>query len=254
MRRLELMGPPGVGKTALLGPLQAEWKRRGIEAASPRLLPLWTYQERQGAGAFRRRFEAVLYARKGLQRWMRPKLEKEMVRHEFRSLREAGSPWPEFLRLALVRGGESRGGEALALERMQSFMGSVALARATERLPGNTWIPFDEGLAQRAISLGQGASPEQVRGYLDSMPAPDALVLVVAPPDLVNARLRQRNPNVTRFHEMVEQALGITEIAAKICSDRGIPVVRLDASEAPEKTACVLADSLADQGTWGACD
>ncbi|WP_038051992.1 hypothetical protein [Thioalkalivibrio sp. ALJ1] len=244
MRRLELMGPPGVGKTTLLGPLQAEWKRRGVLSASPRWLPLWAAHERQATGALRRRIETALYARKGLQRWMRAKLEKEMVRHEFRSLREADAPWPEFLRLALTRGGEPSESEALTLERMQSFIGSVALARATDRLPGNAWIPFDEGLAQRAISLGLGAPREQVQAYLECMPAPQALVLLTAPPEAINERLRQRNPNVTRFHEMVEPAIEMTETAASICAGRGIPIVQLDAREPPEKSARDLVDNL----------
>ncbi len=249
MRRLELMGPPGVGKTTLLGYLQAECTRRRVTTVSHRWLPLWTYQERQKSGHLRRRLEEALYARKGLQRWMRPKLEKEMVRHEFRALRAAGSPWPEFLRLALARGAAAEGGEALALERLQSFMASVALARVTDRLPGNTWVPFDEGLAQRAISLGQGAAMQEVQAYLESMPAPDALVLLAAPSEVINARLRQRNPNVTRFREMVDQAARITEEAANICTDRGIPIVRLELGEPPEGAARALVDRLERIGT-----
>lgn len=246
MRRVELIGPPGVGKTTLLKPLHRELARKGVRVASPRWLPLWAYHDREQTGKRRRRLEAALYRLKGVQRWMRPKLEKEMVREEFRELREAEAPWPEFLQFGLRRDPDAAVAPALVLERIRSFISSVAEARAADRLPGKTAVLFDEGLAQRAVSLGQANGEDGMREYFRLMPEPAAVVLVAAPPEVVQERLRRRNPNVTRFHEMVEQALGICEVAEAVSGQRGIHVVRADVSEPAEGVAKGVAKAVRD--------
>lgn len=244
MRRVELIGPPGVGKTTVLELLLRALQRRGHAAASPRWLPLWSCHDRHGFSAARRGVETTLYRMKGLHRWMRPKLEKGLIRHEFRRLREAPPPWPDFLRLGLQQGADTAAEPALALERVRSFIASAALAWAADRLPGDVAIVFDEGLGQRAISLGQHASGEETRAYFNLLPAPAAVVLLSAPADVIQQRLRQRNPNVTRFHEMVEQALHICDTAAEVLPERGIPVVVADGSGPLGDAAECVAEQL----------
>lgn len=246
MRRVELIGPPGVGKTTLLRKLQQELGKTGVAVTSPHWLPLWTYHDRNSISGYRRRFENRLYRAKGIQRWMRPKLEKELVRHEFRKLRDAEPAVIEFLQfgLGLGQGEEAAASPALTLERMQSFMRSVALARAADRLPGDTVVLFDEGIGQRGVSLGQGVPEGEVRRYFRLMPAPGAVILVTAPTELIQERLRLRNPDVTRFHAMVEHAQHICSLAGDACEERGVPVLTVDVSGAAAESARGLADAL----------
>lgn len=244
MRRVELIGPPGVGKTTVLKPLQRALEQRRREVCSPRQVPLMDYHQRHGIGGLRRGMEAGAYRLKGLHRWMRPKLEKELTRHAFRGLREAAPPWPAFIRLALQQGEHAADTPALALERLRSFMDSAALTRAADNLPGEAVVLFDEGLGQRGVSLGQHATDEDVLAYYRLMPPPDAVVLLVAPTEVIQQRLRERNPSVTRFHTMVERALRICELAAQACPVQGVPVLTVDATGAAGDTAARLAEEL----------
>ncbi len=229
MQRVEFMGPPGVGKTTVLRYLQDE-RVPGVGALhSPLWLPLWAEHQRKRPNAATRYLESALYARKGLRRWMRPRLEKEMIRHALRELRNAPAPWPEFLRGAL-EGPDPGISPALAIERMRSFGFSTAQAWVTDRLAREGAVVFDEGLAQRGISLGQGMDADRTREYYRLMPAPAAVVRIEAPATEIQARLRDRNPDVTRFHAMVEQGLEIGERAGETLRERGIPVVEIDAS------------------------
>ncbi|MCH8503382.1 MAG: hypothetical protein LAT50_03565, partial [Ectothiorhodospiraceae bacterium] len=133
---------------------------------------------------------------------------------------------------------------ALTLERMLSFMRSVALARAADRLAGETVVLFDEGLGQRGVSLGQGVQEDEVRRYFRLMPTPGAVIVVRAPTELIQERLRLRNPDVTRFHAMVERAQRICSLAEESCEERGVPVLTVDASGAAAESARGLAAAL----------
>ncbi|WP_018947463.1 hypothetical protein [Thioalkalivibrio sp. AKL17] len=229
MLRIEFMGPPGVGKTTVVRRLQDD-RAPGLPALhAPQWLPLWAEHQRKRPNAVTRNLESILYARKGLRRWMRPRLEKEMIRHALRALRDAPGPWPEFLRGALGTP-DPEIPEALALERLRSFAFSAAQAWVADSLHGQGAVVFDEGLAQRGISLGQGMDVARTREYYRRMPAPAAVVRVRASSAEIQARLRTRNPDVTRFNAMVERAFEIGELAGEALGTRGIPVVDIDAS------------------------
>ncbi|MDF1614762.1 hypothetical protein [Desulfurivibrio dismutans] len=243
MKRLELIGPPGVGKTTILGALQQALRRQGCAVLPARWVPLMVKLKEQQAGPGQRWLESWLYGRRGLQRWMRHKYEKEMVRGEYKRLREAASPWPEFLAHGLANSASADENPALRLERMLSFIRQAALAHAVDRLPGREVVLCDEGLAQRGISLGQGADPALVQTYFRLMPLPAMVIKVTAPDELIHARLTQRNQAVQRFHAMVEPARAISEEGCRILAERGA-VVAVVNTEQPPAMAVAAAVSL----------
>ncbi|ADH85787.1 hypothetical protein [Desulfurivibrio alkaliphilus] len=241
MERLELIGPPGVGKTTVMGALQQALLRQGRAVLSARWVPLVVKQEQQRAGLLSRRLESWFYGRQGLQRWMRHKYEKEMVRGEYKRLREAASPWPEFLAHGLENAGSTEVDPALRLERLLSFIRQVALAHAVDRLPGRELVLFDEGLAQRGVSLGQGSEPAVSQVYFRLMPLPKVVINVTAPTEVIHARLTQRNPAVQRFHAMVESARAISEDGCRMLAQRGAVVVRVDTGQRPREAVAKAA-------------
>lgn len=243
MQRIELMGPPGVGKSTLLARLHGGQVSGGSGLVHTSWLPLRATHERKRPGAVVRRLETALYGRKGLQRWMRPKLEKEMIRHALRDLRDASAPWPDFLQRAMTMPAAEES-PALLLERMRSFAFSAAQARVADTLEGPGQVVFDEGLGQRGISLGQGAARELVDDYFRLMPAPSAVIRIEAPVDEIQGRLERRNPEVRRFHSMVEEALEIGAVGSERLGERGIPVIRLDGGASLDSTTRALSDAL----------
>ena len=240
MQRIEMIGPPGVGKSTLLAALESTLKRQGVPVDTARWMPYRTHAD----GRRSSRLEEWLYGRKGMQRWMRHKFEKEMVRGELKRLREAVSPWPEFLDHALRGFVVANENPALRLERLQSFVRQVATAHAADRLPGDVPVLFDEGLAQRGVSLGQGSADSEVEAYFCRLPLPALTVHVLARSEIIHQRLRARNPEVERFHAMVERAREVGNRGCGSIEKRGGEVMVVDSERETVAVAAELANHI----------
>jgi thymidylate kinase len=68
-------------------------------------------------------------------------------------------------------------------------------------------VLFDQGFIQAACSfvlLSQESDQVPIRQLLDVIPKPDRSVLLVAPPDILRARLEERSRLQGRFEQMLE--------------------------------------------------
>jgi len=232
MLRIELVGPPGVGKTTLLRVLADTLP----DAMTARRLPLLSHFEAKG----HRRFTEWLYGRHAGERWMRHRFEKAMVRWELKRLRYAPDPWPDLLASTISAFAESTEPPALVLERIQSFIRQVAAIRCAERLPGHGVVLFDEGIVQRAISLAEGNSDRVVEDYVNRMPLPSLTVVLTAPPELIQERLNARDGEGNRFHSMVERSLAVNDRISHAIGHRAGNVIEVSMDQPAERGVEVI--------------
>lgn len=233
MMRVELAGPPGAGKTTLLRHLVQTLP----DAITARQLPLLAHLEAKGP----RRLTRWAYQYQAGERWMRHRFEKAMVRAELRRLRDADDEWSTFLSNTTLAFAGAEALPALTLERLQSFIRQVAAVHFAERLTDTRIVLFDEGLVQRAISLGEGVSDPAVRAYVASMPLPSATILLDATADCIHARLRCRSANVDRFHAMVDRSLKTTQAVFEGLERRAANVFILPADQPPDLLVAQIA-------------
>lgn len=116
------------------------------------------------------------------------------------------------------------------------------VALLNHRLPTSKVVVFDESLSQRVNSVApwNEGGVEISREYFRLVPAPSALIHLSATPEVVLSRLRQRRMQTTivahrglsemELYDATAASAAIAEEGAKRLSERGVPVLSLDAS------------------------
>lgn len=94
----------------------------------------------------------------------------------------------------------------------------------------NKHILFDEGLAQRAISLAShGVDIHRIKKYLQNVPKPDILVCLHAPEEVIMKRRKNRASDEGSADEILFLTRIVDE-CKKIYQDSGVKVINLDAT------------------------
>lgn len=92
----------------------------------------------------------------------------------------------------------------------------------------NKFIVFDEGLAQRAISLAShGVDIDKIKQYLIITPKPDFLICLYASEDEILRRRSLRGSNPGNVAE-IKSLLSIVFECEKIYRDAGVKILHLD--------------------------
>jgi hypothetical protein len=220
VRIVEVAGPVGAGKSSLVEPLtRALWER----GASARTLEQVAPQGRR-----RRLLWSVAF---GIS-------HPRLVFHATRAMLAAPIPWwHRRIIFGLTMG---VGGRLLAAGR-----------RAAE----DEWVIVDEGLVHRAVNLfawRHEVPTQEVAGYVASVPAGDALVLVQAPAqDELQRALDRGLPKrlVGKSQDDVRafasRAREVVLLAAGIMEGRGARLVRVETTASPDRAAAKVADALA---------
>ena len=118
-------------------------------------------------------------------------------------------------------------------------------------------VVHDELLLHRAFSLLLHVDDVEsaAREYFGRVDLPDAAVVVSADPDAILRRVqgRDRIPNVyrspgpDRLPALVAAAHQVAEIATSTLTERGVPVLELDTTHAPEEAVAQLVEFIAAQ-------
>jgi hypothetical protein len=219
VRIVEIAGPVGAGKSSLVEPLSRALAERG--AAARRL------EQVAPQGRLRRLLWSVAF---GIR-------HPRLVVHATRAALAAPIPW--WHRRIIFGLAMGVGGRLLA-----------ARSRAAE----DEWVIVDEGLVHRSVNLfawRHEVPRRQAAGYLASVPAADALVVVQAPAEdeLERAisrglprRLVGRSPEEVRA--FVSRAREVVLFAAGVMEQRGARVVRVETTVTPDEAASLVADTL----------
>jgi hypothetical protein len=224
---LELFGPPGAGKSALMRALDG--RRIGSRsliaahrlARGPRRWPLGLLLSRDLAPAERRR---ALAARR--------------------------SDWSELLDLIatapLGRGPGEASDPLRALHAPGWLAATLELRALADAAPDDVIVVLDEGLVQRApIVCGPDPSETSLRTYLRALPVPRLHVHLELDRALLLSRLRARGRVIDRHAELDDEMLSASVAAdadlfarcTRILAESGLPVLTVTSDGDPAATA-----------------
>jgi hypothetical protein len=143
-------------------------------------------------------------------------------------------------------------GQDLVLGWVLNLMARYQLATDWD---SSDWLVIDEGFCQRAVALfGHGFAAEDdahLGLYLDSIPLPEAVVLVDTPLDVCGERLDTRGwsarveglPAADRLR-FLETSAQVVESVAQHLQEQGIRLVRVDSTTPPSVTTTTVRDFL----------
>lgn len=200
MRRIELMGPPGVGKTTI------------FNAACV---------ARNGSGAFRRV-------------------------DELRRIWNA-SPWPEFGAFVDAAYAKCPADEPKHARRLRVTQRALRRAHTIAATQGNAPVLVDESLCQRGLSLALSKpGGEDVWKYFEIMPAPAAVIVVLADCDTIKARNVARGGNGSGMDRSADALACYVAcgIAVTQLRKRSVAVIEIDAGATVAASVVRLLDGM----------
>ncbi len=219
---IELFGPPGVGKTTFAAALTEAMREHGCA-----MEPVVSYRPaEQEAGPGGRKAFAVV------RRVVRPMIETlAAARRPVHGAHEIGTP-----------------AGLIGLLPPRSVMWSIRLHQYLTRL-FRSWeaaeaarhtVLFDQAFVQALASLAllcRAPDWALVERALDAVSKPDALILLTAPQDVLEARLTERQRRQSRMERLLEldlltnlRTIGIIERLHGLLEERGRAVIRVDST------------------------
>lgn len=206
MKRIELFGPPGVGKTTIYKATMA------LRNSSVR--PFYNFDEAR------------------------------LIGEVSDSERQDHPTWQAFLDFVTLAYAGCLGRKAVVHARLQATRRALAKAAAIARPPIDVTVLLDESLCQRGLSLALSRPCDEaiVENYFRAMPAPAAVAVVLANEQTLAARNIRRKAGGTGSDRSSDAfaTLKACEIGAAALRARGIEVVEINAELAPKANAAAL--------------
>lgn len=227
---VELFGPPGVGKTTFAAALIAALRERGCAVESVVSYRPAEHAPARGAAALDPpRRQAVAAVR----RVVRPLMETVAAIHgPSADEHEVGTP-AGLIRLLPPR-------SPLWSIRLHQYL--LRLFRSwNEAAAAGHVVLFDQAFVQAVCSLavlGRAADRQRIAVALDAVPKPDLLIRLGAAPDVLEARLRERQRSQGRMERLLEldlptnlRFIAVAESLHGLLRDRGQPVSYADSTD-----------------------
>ena len=227
MKRIEMLGPMGAGKSALVEAIRRHAAKR---------LPLQTAAEAK---------TALLVAEAGRRSPLHEVALRLLSQHRatnaaFVTDKITASAWSALearshdfyplLHYVLRQRSGDLGQPARALRRTYWFIRDVTdVALFEERRPAG-FVLHDESLLQRGLAFGFGEADAQaqVERYMELAPLPAAVLHVTAPADMLAKRVARRDRDLGRHLCHIEQAFELSMHASASLRRRGVCVIELD--------------------------
>lgn len=248
---MEFVGPPGVGKSAIFQEARARLGKRGIyrSVQEGRFLAAKASLDRESPlrrisylSAFQVPRIGDVYARR---------LAMSASEGSFRQTLQFQQAFLECCS-EMARTGV---GDAFArFERLPIMWEHLRDLHLWNRLPGAVRILQQDALVQK----GWVCARQWREAYFSSVPKPGAVVLVVAPPEVVMERLRIRGRRInahvglsdSELHSATVDAAEAFSLGAELLRGRGVPVLEVDGRAPLSDSAEFVAEFLRNRVPW----
>jgi len=240
MKRIDLLGAPGVGKSTLYESLRRHKKMTGWMAAGDvMILAAQRYLGEQGASAGSILARFILMA--GSPRVLVPSVANKYVQRVKKMLlRDTSDQYAEWLNLvvkSVCASNATNKSPLLVFHRCGLMLDAFAETLIVNSMEGDEYVLIDESLTNKSHSVITDADDlEVLEAYVNLMPKPDAVIYLEGDLREVLRRLESRTRTTVAHHNMTETEISNSTRAAleisRKCADlleKTVPVCRLDA-------------------------
>lgn len=243
MKRIDLLGAPGVGKTTLYKELLQRRNRHDHWLTLEEAKILITKRHLRGNFRSLKEFAGLLILHTVNVRVLQKKLSENIyLSLADKALEERLEDWMPFIELCSESLGDHNKPPFYRFLLAKWFLSQLEEAALVESVVSEDIVLFAESLSQRATGLmpwSYSLGEQQSRKYFNLMPAPHAVVFLRAESQQVKKRIinRSRQKIIVQHHglsenellERVEIATTIVEIGAGVLRERGVHILELDA-------------------------
>jgi hypothetical protein len=265
MKRIDLMGVPGVGKTTtynLLGQcrespndyLLFEEAYRSVVIAKSSNIVRSAHKLRNRIPQDRFSFQM----KRILNKWLDYELRSTTYRIEKnnleQSIKEMQEKYPDFVEFILPTLGKPPPGNSLIRLDGNSNPYNKSINRLNQYsilqrfLDNDSKVIFDNSFSHKVFSIvnfNQPIDPGRINQYIKAMPRPVGTIILYAPPEIIVERIRKRADcgvvnawhsqivNTNLLEGWVKKGCEILMLASQYLREQGIPVLELNAKEEP---------------------
>jgi hypothetical protein len=226
MKRIEMFGPMGAGKSTLYKNfLKHKGAGNGLKPVSERDALRRIYYQSLGekplVTSLVRRIELALSGR--------PLFER-LKSHAWETLKQDSQKWDKFINHVLSCNCVESADSAIHLRRIDWFIRDLLIATLVDNSDDPRTLIQHEGLTQRGIALlfSGNRALDFLEVFIELMPKPLLALHITAPTDVLRDRIIMREGRQASTLDQVEKALVLSEFAAKKLRKSGVQVIQID--------------------------
>ena len=242
MKRIELIGPAGVGKSTLYNSLlkirksSSQWlttKEANFNIVSHLL-------------SSRKKMSSLLYKPQLHVPLITGFINRSILKNEYKvAIYERDKEWREFIYSVLQFKLEDESESVKILYRYNWLLSRLEEAALLEKYFPDNVVIIDESICQKIwpliLPLPSNSINEAGNSLYRICPTPNGIIHITCSPDVIFSRLKNREANKDHWmigfkglsdkslYEQIEKSIQLTEICSKVMRERGVSILEIDA-------------------------